>query len=278
MLASASVRVGSSVSNAAQRNGYEIIPLLTPAECLDLLEIFDSLRERTDLGPGFHVSMYSSDRGYRAEADEVVRAALAPKMASRLSGFDALVGNFVVKQPGSTAGVVPVHQDWTFVDERRFASLSVWCPLADVTPHNGTLHVLAGSHKLANFLRGPGVPVPFHGLEPAIRERGTALSLPAGHAVIYHHRLIHWSPANTSSTPRVAVNLLLTPKDVGLCHVRGDRAGDDGLLDMYEVKRSYFLNYRPWEPPTDTCRVGRLSAATHGLTEHQLDQICNQQF
>lgn len=270
-LASARVRQGRSVFEALERVGYDIVPLLSNSDCKRLIEIFYSLQSPAEIEE-FHVSMHGADRHYSGEADGHVRAVLGAKLPGYLGEHELVVGNFVVKRPGGR-GAVPVHQDWTFVDERRFTSLSIWCPLTDVTPDNGTLHVLPGSHALANFLRGPDVPVPFHGHEEVIRARGTALSLPAGHAVIYNHRLVHWSPENVTDAPRVAANLLLIPAGARLCHVRGARRAGSGELDVYEVDRSYFLDARPWQPPPISCRIGSVDAAVNAPAERALGEL-----
>ena len=64
----------------------------------------------------------------------------------------------LVKWPGQD-GAMGTHQDWTFVDERRFRSVTVWCPLVDVEQRNGALELLPGSHRILTHARcSPSLP------------------------------------------------------------------------------------------------------------------------
>jgi ectoine hydroxylase-related dioxygenase (phytanoyl-CoA dioxygenase family) len=45
-----------------------------------------------------------------------------------------------------------------------------------------------------------------------------ALSMKAGDAIIYDHKLFHGSPANLKSTSRLAINLAMIPQETQSLH------------------------------------------------------------
>ncbi len=53
---------------------------------------------------------------------------------------------------------MPIHQNWTFVDEDKFTSVSVWVPLCDVSRFNGTLEVVPKTHNTLTKYRSPSIP------------------------------------------------------------------------------------------------------------------------
>ena len=105
-----------------------------------------------------------------------------------------------------------IHQDITFVDESRYQSLALWCPLVDTDPGNGCLFAAPGSHRWNTGPRGPGTPYPYRALDTAIQKRLTAIPMRAGSAVIFCQKLFHASPPNRSGGTRVAVTGLVVPQ------------------------------------------------------------------
>lgn len=236
-----------------RRDGAIVVPLLSSLEVSNLIDFFQ--REQKDAALGFHATMFSADVGYRTRVDQIVRAMMLPKLLPYLKAYRAVVGNFVVKEPSRRDSAVPVHQDWTFVDETKMHSLNVWCPLIDTTPENGRLHVFKGSHRLMQVLRGPYFPNPYVSNSKLIAERFmTELALDAGMAVIYDHALVHASPANRSGALRIAANLALVPEEAQLIHayLQSEIGNTPSRPEIFQVEDAFFLQNIIGERPSET--------------------------
>jgi ectoine hydroxylase-related dioxygenase (phytanoyl-CoA dioxygenase family) len=74
--------------------------------------------------------------------------------------YDAQVftASYVVKEPNPLS-VVPVHQDWSFVDdEGEYCSTTCWIPLMDVNEENGALGIVTGSNNYYDVIRASPSP------------------------------------------------------------------------------------------------------------------------
>lgn len=254
-----------------QSEGGVVVPLLDADDLARLLHVYAS--ESPNIGLGFHATLFSRDEGYRTRVDAAVQSVLAPRVAALLDDYRPVVGNFVVKEAGQEDSVVPVHQDWTLVDETTMRSINVWCPLVDTTADNGQLQVFKGSHRLANVLRGAFFPNPFMALTPLIMERYlTALPLRAGEALVYDHALVHASPPNRSASPRIAVNMALVPAEAPLFHAHLDRADPGALPEIFAVNERFFLRNVPGERPTGVPSLGFFDVPVPVITPADLER------
>lgn len=119
------------------------------------------------------------------------------------------MSTFLVKRPDS--GVLPAHLDWRLVDEPTELTQGCWIALQDMDDEVGALGVLPGSHLLVDFDRTPESPGHEWTLDLVDRGAPTeVLRLRAGQAVVFDHRLAHFSERNTSALPRLAANLGLS--------------------------------------------------------------------
>ena len=236
-------------------NGYVKVPLISSDEVAQLATTWEKLSKQR--GPGFHASMYSDDRTFKADTDAAVRAVLAPALERWLEDHVAFVGNFVVKGPGPESEVGP-HQDWTFVDESKYCTMTVWCPLTDTDDHNGTLRVVPGSHRWVQNPRGTPIdtfPFPFEGLREPLRERDSVpIAVQAGEAIIADHRLVHGSQPNLGDGVRIVAACGAAPAEAQLRHMY---FVDDGVADVYAADDPEFFNdlvpgVRPDAEPMET--------------------------
>jgi len=205
-----------SLNSQYHRDGYLTMPLAGRQE-IDLLRaLYERISQRE--ATGFHTTHFSTDRELKRTVHEGVCAILLPLLAPVLNEYTPVFGNFMVKEAVGDSPV-PMHADWAYVDEHEHISVSVWIPLIDTDERNGCLAVIPGSHRLSHHIRGPRIPqwdVPCN--FELIDALGRPLPMRAGEAVIYDHRLLHYSDPNASGEVRPAVNLSLVPKGVPMFH------------------------------------------------------------
>jgi hypothetical protein len=125
-------------------------------------------------------------------------------------------GVFLVKGVGENSAS-KMHQDWNMVDESKYHSFGVWCPLIDVDETNGCIHVIPGSHKWFKSIRShsmPSVIIEFDEVKDSLK----AVPLKKGDAVIFAHNLFHGSKPNTTIENRPAAYIGVISKDAQLIH------------------------------------------------------------
>src|SRR5262249_12799961 len=138
----------------------------------------------------------------------------------------------------SKDGEVQPHQDPTFVDESRFQSLGLWCPLTNVDTTSGCLYVLPESHRL-----NPGpralLLFPYHELAPLLKSKLRPVPMAAGDAFIFCHKLFHASQPNRGSETRVVAAGLCVPRDAQLYYYYIDPASPK-RIEVFEVDDLFY--------------------------------------
>lgn len=157
-----------------------------------------------------------------------------------LIDYRVVVGNFVVKMPEGDS-VMPMHQDWSMVDETKYVSLNLWFALTDTNVANGAIHVLRGSHRLRGSARGTQ-------LEPSFTYPGQIpyselayLPMQAGQVLVHDHRTLHCSPPNRTNQRRLATAIAMVPKEANAIHYF--RNAESGRVEVYEAETEFFMKY-----------------------------------
>jgi phytanoyl-CoA hydroxylase len=165
--------------------------------------------------------LFDLEPAHRPEAP-AVRRVKSPHLASRIfaslavhSGILSVISDLIginvrlraTKLNMKSAGVgssVEWHQDWAFYPHTNDDLLAVGVPLDDMTPENGCLLIVPGSHRgpVLDHRSSSGVfvgsvdPQTIDGasIEPVIA--------PAGAITVHHARLLHGSAPNSSGKMR----------------------------------------------------------------------------
>jgi hypothetical protein len=224
---------------AFARQGYVILPVFDPAPLQRLAELHES--SDPGVAEGFFTSTHCPNTAYRDEGDRAIRETCEAAIMEQVLDYRVLVANFLIKKPGEKSAL-PLHQDWMMVDETRFSSINVWFPVRPVTPENGPLCVLPGSHRFVPGLRGSlWYPTALNDLREEIGSRFLVpLDVPLGHAVFMDSALVHASPANRSGGQRIAACLNIAPREAELFHYFFDHEND--RAEKYVVTPDFFLH------------------------------------
>jgi hypothetical protein len=247
--------------------GYLVLPLLSAPEVSQLTEAFDRLHQG-ELAP-FHATVRHKDESHRRAVYAAIYDICDPKLSTLLDEYKVCIANFVVKLPMQQQSRVPMHVDWSFVDERRFPSVNIWCPLVDVDAGNGCLEVVPSSEHHNVLLRpyeGDMLgPHPFHDVLFLLQnEYAQKIELLAGEAIFYNGRLLHGSGPNLSDKRRVAVGCAAVPVEAAIWH--------SGLVsptqaETFEVGREFFWSYQLGERPTGVRSLGISDYSVHQMNE-----------
>jgi len=204
-----------------ETNGYLKINALDEKDIKELKDfLFESgIKKVTDYG--FYVGMDHENKALVATMMDKISSIAMPKLNPFLKDYQLITASYVIKDP-NPKGVVPPHQDWTFVeDETRHCSVTCWIALVDTNMENGCMGVIKGSHKFLNSVRpspSPQVPSPLAKHMFSMFPYFELLPMKAGEALIFDNRTFHSSPPNITNEPRLAVGLSFTQKEAQLRH------------------------------------------------------------
>jgi ectoine hydroxylase-related dioxygenase (phytanoyl-CoA dioxygenase family) len=228
------------------KNGYATIPVLSQDEVKELLDFYKANGFNDEAGFGFHISMDQKDKGLVKNILNKLFEVAVPKLEAHFQNAKPFVGSFVIKEP-NPKGVVPVHQDWTFVeDEEQHCSVTCWIPLVDTTIDNGAMGVINGSHTYFKNFRpspSPQVPSPISEHMFTIFPYLQVVEMKAGEALVFDNRTFHGSAPNTTDKPRIAFGIGFTHKEAKLVHYYLKPDGNNHTVLKYKIDPDFFLKY-----------------------------------
>jgi len=215
-------------------------PLLSPESVCELREIFFRLHRDTETG--WHNTWNSVDRAYRRGTWAVIESALGQPLRDALPGFEPFNFVFLCKWPGSASHLY-IHQDWMYVVERpAVRAHTAMVALEDITEANGRPYMVSGSHRLPTMKRGTDLYHPWDQHRALIERRAEPASIAAGSAVFWDTALVHYSVANHTDVPRVAIAVGLKPIGEQLVHYRRSESGG---AERFLVDRSFYVDADP---------------------------------
>lgn len=222
------------------------VPMLSPDETNYLLNEIRLLRPDDNFVPvgssafstSYHCSFLDTNLEYKRKTFDLINQIFAPYVQKYLNNFEILNANFYVKPPGT--GTFQIHQNWHTLPDINDTTVTIWCPLQDTDEINGTLYTVEGSHKLLPFLSGPSWKPYFYDFEDALVNKYLKpIPTKAGEAFIFDDSLIHWSPQNNSSSPRIAIQILCVPSACQPVYFHLDN--ELNRFELMEVNQEFFV-------------------------------------
>lgn len=246
-----------------ERDGYVIIDLLNQEQVtqlkqtyFDLEQVRGGMRKEYDVQFDeqkeitYDFTFIDSNIEYKRIVFDKITEVFLPLVNNFLNDYQPIIANFIHKS--SEKGEVPLHQNWAFVDEWKYTSVSVWCPLVDSNEANGTLQVVPGSHKRFAPVRGPLIPWELEGLkEDIINDFMVPMNIKAGQAVILDDSIVHYSAPNRTDGLRLAIQLIMIPPGVPSIHYYMDSEGDKPAVKVFEVDKDFYMAFHPWLKPKE---------------------------
>ena len=254
-------------------NGYVVISLLNLSEIETLNSFFinspDSYQE-------IFTTYAINDYEYKRDVDRIIKEVVHSNAKSFFTtDYIPFWGNFMMKLSDENSNL-KLHADWQYVDEKKSISLNLWCPLIDTNLKNGALHVIPKSHKWVEFPRGINLPRYYVKNELILKKHfGKKLLLKKGEAVIYDHRLLHYSLPNRSQKNRLAISLSYIPKNTIISVYYNSIEKDDKTAELFEIVSSNALlksNFYESMRSFKTCKKVEIPA----LKEIDLVQIAKE--
>lgn len=265
----------SQVLDKLKRDGYCVVPFLKPDEVKPLYEDFQQILkmsegQRTDF---FWVSAFSPNmdlRQFSKHSLETKFKEFLPRVFNELAEF--MGGTFLVKPP-TKEGKNDPHQDSAHVDEAKEYSVYCWVPLVDINDNNGPMYAIKGSHLWGNKYRSTVVPWLYKNILDELLHFGTPAYMKAGEMLIFDSALVHFTPPNTTSAPRPAINYFVKPKSSPLLYYFTDKNTPKGMVEEFALSKEFYDTYDWFSRPPAEFKVRDLENNVKPLDKATLKKV-----
>ncbi len=170
-------------------------------------------------------------------------------VARQLIGDDIILwGTTVFGKPARNGKETPWHQDGDYYPIRPLEVLTIWIPLDDVTPENGPMKFIPGSHKSRRIFHHSWV----EGEDKTINmvtdkeffDESTAetLLLKTGQVSFHDVYMIHGSAANHTDQRRAAFIVRLMPATSFYDHALGAEIGRKHPAQGYGTRPLFLIS------------------------------------
>jgi ectoine hydroxylase-related dioxygenase (phytanoyl-CoA dioxygenase family) len=220
------------------RDGFVTVRLLSPEQVQTLLALYRETVRASDV-----TGLYESSRKNPYRVNRFIHDAIREQVSiagkeiflpSRIYG-----GTFMVKSH-LDSDMLPLHQDWSIVEEEQYSTLFVWCPLVDVSVRNGAIFALPGSHRWFHTLRSGTYPSNRYILPEQLHRQAKDVPLKAGEAILYSDSLFHGSHANNGDADRIVVTAQVIEETAPLVYFQ---KCSESEVDVYEGSPEFYLTH-----------------------------------
>ena len=259
-----------------EKKGYITTNLLDRSQIIALQTLANNLSSETDkfdknIESDYDLSFFRENVAVKQRIFDELWHFFEKPIAQLLPDYEPLIINMFNKLPGT--GEVPIHQNWTFVDEDKYTSVSIWIPLCDVNKSNGTLEVVPGTHRNVSKYRSPSIPWVFRGMEEVLKKQYMVpLELKVGEVGIIDDSVIHYSGDNHSEQNRPTIQLILKPKKAKALHYLGGK-DNPHHLKIYEVDAQFFMSFNMNDRKIAGSFLGEKTVFNPQLTEEKLKEV-----
>ena len=191
-----------------------ILNFLTSRDLLRIKELYDELG-LSDL-KGIYSNVKNKSSEYNTKVDVIFQEIYKQSIEKHFEGYQVGGGAFLIKGTGNESHS-SLHQDWNVVDENKYQSAAIFCPIVDVDEQNGCLQVIKGSHNWFQNIRSFRTPTPFFNFNQ-VKKGLVAFPVKAGDAIVFRHNVIHGSKPNLTSNIRVAAMVSVASKSANYLH------------------------------------------------------------
>jgi ectoine hydroxylase-related dioxygenase (phytanoyl-CoA dioxygenase family) len=180
------------------------------------------------------------------------------EIAGQLIGDDIILwGTTIFGKPALNGKETPWHQDGEYYPIRPLETLTMWIPLDDVTPENGPMRFIPGSHKAHRLFSHSWSD----GSDKTINlvtdgehfDEATAedLIIEAGQVSFHDVYMIHGSLPNRTPHRRAAFIVRLMPATSHYDHKLGAEIGKQHPAQGYGVRPLYLVRGENRHPGND---------------------------
>jgi hypothetical protein len=224
----------------------------------------------------FYSSSYDNNYQLKKEISDEIGKIILPNLENIFLNYSWFGSAFLSKGNGPRSEM-PMHQDWTIVDESKYIALNIWTPLQDTSEENGTLEVIKGSHLWHQSLRAPTLPFYFNGFQELLKKKLVIIPTLATEAIVLNQAIIHYSKANKTNDTRIAITTGIKSKNAPMLFhywnkntpnvIEQFKQEDDFLIRFNDFHKSIF------ERPTLGESIGLNPFKMPLITETEVEKL-----
>ena len=251
-------RLTDSEINTYREKGYVVPDYVLPDDVLAAMrsEYEKLLVANRDLGSDFLLGPHQEKPGAQGVKGSSVWFDFAThpdlmEMAAQLIGEDIILwGTTIFGKPARGGKGTPWHQDGDYYPIRPLETMTIWIALDDVTPENGPMRFIPGSHKgKKNYSHhreeNPDLTI-YDVCDSEHFDESTAedLIIKAGQVSYHDVYMIHGSGPNLTDQRRAAFIVRLMPASSHYDHELGRIAGQKNASHDYGYRPLYLVRGR----------------------------------
>jgi hypothetical protein len=219
--------------------GYVKIFLLPGEDVNQLKSLFTHYFP--DPSSDFYSSSYENSYPAKKKMSDEIGLIMHPNLEKVFVDYTWFGSAFLSKGNGPRSEM-PMHQDWTIVDEQNYVAINIWTPLQDTNEENGTIEVIPGSHQWHTSLRAPTLPFYFEGYQHELKPKLVAIHAKANEAIVLNQSIIHYSKPNTTKDVRVAVTTGIKTKNAPMLFHYWNKE-EPGKIELFEQEEDFLIRF-----------------------------------
>ncbi len=229
----------SQVQDDFEKNGYVKIKLLDDNDVLILVDLFQQYFP--DPSKDFYSSSYDNNYELKKRMSDEIGKIVLPRLNGLFRDFTWFGSAFLSKGNGPRSEM-PMHQDWTIVDEKKHVALNIWTPLQSTDEENGTIEVIPGSHRWHQSLRAPTLPFYYDGFQSQLKTALRPVLASVGEAVVLNQGIIHYSKANKTDQTRIAITTGIKSGDAPMLFHYWDKTNPE-RIEIFEQENDFLIRF-----------------------------------
>lgn len=221
----ASILKNPLLDKKLRAEGFVKVQVLNRAQVVECAQLYAEFSDHAPTS-GFHTSNWIKNQDYRNAVHNRIGDVVHESLRGLFNEYRCIYRYFLVKLPRPDSEF-KLHQDWSLVDESQWTGATVWIPLVDTNLRNGAFQVVPRSHRFGTGIRGRNIKAPYLEIRDELEKQYCIpVNCKAGEAIIFDHRLMHFSAPNMTDLPRVAIGATFVPNNAALVRYWKNEAGE----------------------------------------------------
>lgn len=225
------------LQNQLNKDGYVVLSLLSKEDLNNLKQLYNNTiaqKSKHDL----YESSRMNEKETNDKINSTIQQVIEPYVNDIFQDFTFYGGTFMIKVKDKSTEL-PLHQDWSVLEENLYHNLLFWIPLHDVSKENGTIFLIKGSHNYYDIYRSGSYTSKRINRKKLPQNYITTINLKAGEVLIYSTKIFHGSYQNKSVEDRKVATAMITSKNAPLTYYHKKSETE---AEMYYIKPESYLN------------------------------------